>query len=113
LINGDKIYSMYKKMKKQITALVTYISESRHLVCFNEINVYSSFSGKIIFISGYVIDSETLSIGTPMSQMIIEFKCDGLLENKSYHGLNQCKDIEVIEVEYYPNWFDKLVKFIL
>lgn len=96
------------KMKKQITVLVTYKSGSRHLVCFNEIDKYPAYLGTTIFISGYIIDSETLPIGTAMSQKIIELNCVGLLERRVYHGLCWCIEIEVIEAEYYSNWLDNL-----
>ncbi len=96
-------------MKKQITALVTYKSGSRHLVCFNEYNQYPSFLGRTIYISGYVIDSENLSIGMAMSQKITELTSSGLLDKQSFIGLDWCDEIDVIEVEYYPNWLDKLL----
>ena len=96
-------------MKRQITALVEYSGTlSHHIVCFNDIKEYDSFIAKSIWISGYVIDSESLAIGTPISLHIREFECNGLLENKSYYLPEE--KIEFIEIECYPNWLDNLLK---
>ena len=96
-------------MKKQITALITYpVTGSKHLVCFNNWEwdgCYGIF--KTYCFSGYVIDSESLDIGRNICVDAHLLTTHGLLNNDAYWAWDD--DVEIIEFEYYPNWYDKLI----
>lgn len=97
-------------MKKQITALVTYPSGSKHLVCFNKWKWDGRYGiTKTYWFSGYVIDSKTFKIGMELCLDCHIFETHGLIETNTYLFWPKDYEVEIIEVEYWPNWYDKLI----